>query len=383
MKVCDVVLNTIWHDPRVRKQIISYTQAGVDTVCVGVMDNRHNEQAIKALPCPVLLAPNVKENKGRGPRLLQRIKTLSNLLKEIRLVRDLIMQTRPDIIHANDLDALVPSYMAAKKLGCKLIYDTHEICLENNYIHNNRLLKLFYAHYERKIIRQVNTVVCVSHAAADYLARFYDIPLPTVVTNCCIQAEQRLDESKHPGFEVLNHGGFYDGRGYDIMVEAAPLLRDHPEVRLALRGFGYLEEQLHSRAEELSATNVTFYPRVRVDELITYASRSMVGIAITENICLNFELSVSNKLFEYAAAGLPVIMSDIPEHRLLNEKYDFGIVLPDNTPQSLAQAIIRLYTDKELYHTCRQNAIHLSNEVNWEREFQKLLDIEKGLMHSN
>ena len=29
MKVCDVVLNSIWYDPRVRKQIIEYRKQGV------------------------------------------------------------------------------------------------------------------------------------------------------------------------------------------------------------------------------------------------------------------------------------------------------------------------------------------------------------------
>ena len=110
------------------------------------------------------------------------------------------------------------------------------------------------------------------------------------------------------------------------------------------------------------------------------ASRSHVGVAITEPICLNFELSVSNKLFEYASAGLPVIMSDIPEHRYLNEKYGFGIVLPDNKPETFAQAVIRLYKDKEFYSRCAENARRLSEEVNWENEFGKLISWEKQIV---
>ncbi len=377
MKICDVVMNSVWHDPRVRKQIISYLAAGVDVVCVGLKDDRYGETNVSHVPCPVLLAENTHRVGDKGRRsVVRRIKTLTKLLREIRDVRNLILKTRPDIIHANDLNALVPSYFAARKLGCRLVYDSHEICLEEPFIYNNPLLKLFYGYYERKIIRKVDAVVCVSHAAARYLADFYQIPTPTVVTNCCISAEIVSGNEKNPGFEVLNHGHFYGGRGYDTMVEAAPLLRDYPEVQLALRGFGDMEQSLRHRAQELSATNVIFYPRVRVEQLIPFASCSMVGLAITENICLNFELSVSNKLFEYAAAGLPVIMSDIPEHRYLNEKYKFGIIIREDSPQELANAIIRLYTDKEFYRTCRQNAIRMSMDINWENEFQKLLDIE-------
>ena len=47
----------------------------------------------------------------------------------------------------------------------------------------------------------------------------------------------------------------------DIMVEALPLLRDYPEIKLALRGFGVLEESLRKRAEELGDENIVFYPK--------------------------------------------------------------------------------------------------------------------------
>ena len=122
-----------------------------------------------------------------------------------------------------------------------------------------------------------------------------------------------------------------------------------------------------------------FEPPVKVYELIPKAAEAWVGVAITEAISLNFELSVSNKLFEYAAAGLPIIMSDIPEHRYLNEKYRFGVILKSNSPQDVANAIRLLHDDKELYSTCKKNAYMLAEKVNWESEFGKLIDFEKKI----
>ena len=233
---------------------------------------------------------------------------------------------------------------------------------------------------EKHICKRINRVVCVSNAAADYLAKRYNMEKPMVVTNCSLKAEQFFSEEKNAGFEVLNHGQYHPGRGYDIMVEALPLLKDYPEIKLALRGFGILEEELRKRAKELGDDNIIFYPKVLTQELIPEASKSMVGVAITEGICINFEVSVSNKLFEYASAGLPVIMSDIPEHRYLNDKYRFGIVIRDNKPETFADAVIRLYTDKDFYDECAKNAKKLSDEINWENEFGKLLDFEKSIV---
>ena len=124
------------------------------------------------------------------------------------------------------------------------------------------------------------------------------------------------------------------------MVEAAELVKGFPDIYICVRGFGKLEEFMREQVKEKQLDQFIFYPPVNVEQLIPEAGHSRVGVAITKPVCLNFKLSVSNKLFEYAAAGLPVIMSDIPEHRYLNEKYHFGLILPDNTPQSLADAVL-------------------------------------------
>ncbi len=378
MKVCDVVCNSVWYDPRVRKQIVEYQNNGVDVVVVGQRCNRYDPERVAQIPCRanIVCIDSKFEGKQRGiVRKLWR-EHLRNAG-----IRQAVLAERPDVIHANDLDALMAIYPVYRKLGCKLIYDSHEICVENPGMMNKYRFALpLVKWYEKHMVRHLDQMVCVSHAAAAYFSKEYKIREPMVVTNCSLEKEAVAAEQKHGGFEILNHGQFYAGRGYDIMVETAPLLKECSDVKLALRGFGTMEEQLRNRVQELNADNVIFYPKVRVEELIPEASASMVGLALTEPICLNFKLSVSNKLFEYASAGLPVIMSDIPEHRYLNNKYQFGVILPEDTPGELAKAVKRLYEDREFYETCRRNAVKMSQEVNWEREFGRLIALERKLV---
>ena len=378
MRICVIVINSVWYDPRVRKQIEEYLRAGHEVRVVGHRCARYDKEKVAGIPAPT----NIVHIEKYAGRQRSPIKKLHREYLRNRALTEAIMETEPQVIHANDYDALVPAYAAAKKLGCVLVYDSHEICVENDF---NKRLPPAYIRYmrwkEARMCRRLDQMVCVSHAAAAYFAEKYKIPEPMVVTNCALARETVQATEKHVNFEILNHGQFYEGRGYDLMVEAAPLLKDLPDVRIALRGFGRIEEQLHSRVKELGAENVVFYPKVLVQELIPEAGKSHVGVAITEPICLNFMLSVSNKLFEYAAAGLPVILSDIPEHRYLNEKYDFGLILEQNTPQCFAQAVRRLYQDRALYERLRANALRLSREVNWEREFGRLIEKERELVH--
>lgn len=374
MKVCTVVINSVWYDPRVRKQISEYKNCGIDVCCVGSKCNRYDEEKIKNIPCETNITSINPKFDGKQSNVLR--KSIREILKQ-RAVTKAIIDYKPDLIHANDLNALIPAYKAAKKLHSKIIYDSHEIFVEN-------FSGKFFAPYvwylkaqEKFLCRRVDKMISVSNAAADYFKKLYNIERPTVVTNCCLARDIAQNTDKNEGFEILNHGQFYAGRGYDIMLEAAPLLKESPEIKLAIRGFGEMEEELRARKEELSASNFIFYPPVTVDKLIESASHSMVGVAITEAICLNFKLSVSNKIFEYAAAGLPVIMSDIPEHRYLNEKYEFGIILEDNSPEAFAKAALKLYSDKDFYNKCAQNARRLSNELNWENEFKKIISMCK------
>lgn len=374
MKICDVVINSIWYDPRVKKQIKSYIQNGYDIECVGVTDVRYNKEEVDKIPCGVNLVETITTKKLTLPRkIINRYRQNFGVYKEI-------LKTKADVIHANDLNALVPAYYASKKLKCKLVYDTHEIWLENNNIVNKKILRWVYSVFEKKIIGKADIVVSVSNAAAEYFKDKYNIKKPIVVTNC-IDRDRHITGNalKAEKKQLLNHGQFYAGRGYDIMIAAAPLLEKYEDLDVVLRGFGVSEQKLRNQAKETGCSNIVFEPPVRVEELIEYASKAWVALAITEPINMNFKYSVSNKIFEYAAAGLPVIMSDIPEHRYLNEKYNFGIVLRENTPVEIAKAVELLYNDKEFYNKCSENAHKLSYEVNWENEFDKIIDFVKNI----
>lgn len=378
MKVCDVVLNSIWYDPRVRKQIVEYRANNIDVVAVGLMCSRYDVEKIKRIPCETTIVKIDERYDGQQRSILKKIKR-----EKLRLnaVKKAIMNYKPDIIHANDLNALIPAYLASKKLSCKLVYDSHEINVENYTSEGKSPIAWVLKAIEKYIVKRVDLMISVSHAAAEYFASEYNVQKPMVLTNCSLQKETLAKEvDKHNGFEVINHGQFYPGRGYEEMVETAGLVAKYPDIRICVRGFGKLEDSMRAHVKEKRADNFIFYPPVNVEQLIPEAAHSHVGVAITKPICLNFKLSVSNKLFEYAAAGLPVIMSDIPEHRYLNNSYNFGLILPENTPQALANAVIRLYQDRELYRTFAGNAKRMSQELNWENEFYKLIDAEKNML---
>ena len=78
---------------------------------------------------------------------------------------------------------------------------------------------------------------------------------------------------------------------------------------------------------------------------------------------------------------MPEILSDVAEHRYLNDRYNFAIILPEVTPEAIAEAILRLKNNPTLYATLSNNAKRMSVEMNWENESMKLLDIYNRVYH--
>ena len=84
MKVCDVVVNSIWYDPRVKKQIKSYVQNGVEIECVGFKDNRYKKEEVEKIPCNVRLTEfEIKKKRSLWNKIYQMFKMNADLYKEI------------------------------------------------------------------------------------------------------------------------------------------------------------------------------------------------------------------------------------------------------------------------------------------------------------
>lgn len=371
MRISIVVSNSLKKDPRVIKQVKVALLQGHQVQFVGYRDSFFDKEFLDALGCRYDIVDLGTAYLGKLNSLWKKLK---RRLDQPRQAQKMIEDFCPDVIHANDFDMLIPAYRAAKKCKAALVYDSHEVFAENIGIAEHRLVKKIIIMLERRLVKKVDHMICVSHAASDYFCEKYKIAPPSVITNCPMRNELPLRKKATDAFEVVYQGLMVAGRGYEEFVAAAKLLPDG--IRLVLRGYGTLEPTLRKTiSEKQLEKKVRFDEPVEVRELISAASSSHAGIVVTRPVNLNFRLSVSNKVFEYAAAGLPVILSDVPEHRYLNEKYHFGIILDDVSPEKIAEAIVFLKENPDEYERMSTNAMKMFEELNWETESRKLLRI--------
>lgn len=379
MKISIVVSNSLKKDPRVIKQIKIALERGYIVQFVGYYDEFYDEDFLNNLGCKydIVYLSNKYLGKLKSPfKKIYRI-----LFKSISAYKR-ICKFNPDIIHANDFDMLSIARLAAKKCKAKLVYDSHEVFAENIGIYHKKLLKNYIILREQSLVKKVDSMISVSNAAADYFKEKYKIKRPMVITNCPMRNTIPLKEKAKDKFEVVYQGLMVLGRGYEEFVMSANKIDNG--IQLVLRGYGSIEEKIRTMIKENDFDDkVRLDKPVEVAHLISAASSSHVGIVLTRPINLNFELSISNKVFEYAAAGLPVILSDVPEHRYLNEKYNFGIIIEEVTPENIAKAVNKLYKDKELYNNLVQNAKKMAEEMVWENEAKKLIEIYNQLVEES
>lgn len=375
MKISIIVSNSLKKDPRVIKQVKVALQHGHEVQFVGYRDAFLDEDFLKQLGCRYDIVDLGDAYLGKLNSLWKKLK---RRLEHPKRAQKYIEAFHPDVIHANDFDMLIPAYRAAKKCKAALVYDSHEVFAENIGIAEHSFIKKIIIFLEKRLVKRIDRMICVSNAAAEYFREKYKIARPTVITNCPMKSDLPMQPKAEDAFEVVYQGLMVAGRGYEEFVQAAKHLPKG--VRLVLRGYGTLEPYLREMIQKDALQDrVSFVDPVEVSELIAAASSSHVGIVVTRPVNINFRLSVSNKVFEYAAAGLPVILSDVPEHRYLNEKYHFGIVLDEVTPEKIAEAIIYLKDHPEDYAEMSANAKKMFDELNWETESEKLLEIYESV----
>ncbi len=85
------------------------------------------------------------------------------------------------ILHANDIDALLPNYLIAQKLNIPLVFDSHEIFTEMPAI-QNRLSQKFWRMIEGNLVPKIEFMMTESESYAEWFHEKYKVN-PVVVRN--------------------------------------------------------------------------------------------------------------------------------------------------------------------------------------------------------
>ena len=149
-------------------------------------------------------------------------------------------------------------------------------------------------------------------------------------------------------FVALYAGAHGMSNDLGVVLEAAKQLND-TNIQIVLLGDGKEKPNLQARADEMGLTNVTFASSLPKSQMPGALAAADVCIAILKPL-EEYKTTYPNKVFDYMAAGRPVVLAIDGVIREVVEAADCGIFAMPGDSSALADAIRKLAEDKEKAH---------------------------------
>jgi len=148
-------------------------------------------------------------------------------------------------------------------------------------------------------------------------------------------------------FVAMYAGALGMANDIETILRAAQHLRSKPEIKIVLVGDGKERTNLEAKAKTMRISNVLFVGAVPKQEMPNALAASNVCIATLRNIPM-FRMPYPNKVFDYLAAGRPIVLGIDGEIRKVVDNARAGIFVPPGDDNALAQAIVVLHCNRRM-----------------------------------
>jgi len=345
------------------KQCAGLAKAGLKTHLV-VADGLGNERKM------AVLIHDVGLPKGRKQRMLTA--PMKVMLKALSLKADIYQIHDPE---------LIPVAMLLKVISGKpVIYDIHE-CYPELFLHKE-YLSVFQGKLVSAIIRQLEKLAVsffdASIAATEHISEQFKQVL--VLHNYPLLSEWQNVPDTPQRFHSRNIcylGSITRERGLTQLVKALELVDCTLHLAGAYEPKEYREELAKLRGFE-KVIEYGYVNRVQAAELL---AKCAIGVVFLER-CPNYIHSLATKMFEYMAAGLPIIVSDLPANVKLLDRAGCGRYLDPMESKNIAKAIEELLSEPEkLSLMGAKGKSMVTQELSWEAEEPKYHSLVQALLY--
>lgn len=305
---------------------------------------------------------------------------------------------RPDAIVATSMPptSCAMGIHLARKWGCRGIAEIADLWPESIVAygiagpHNPAVIGLRWL--EKWIYKKADAVIFTMEGAYDYIREQNwekEIPQSKV---CYINNGVDLEQFDHNRenfqmqdpdledpeiFKAVYTGSIRKVNNLGLLLDAAKEVRD-PRIKFLIWGDGDERPMLEQRVREEQITNVVFKGRVEKTYIPYITSRADLNLAHnTPSVLFRFGISF-NKLFDYLAAGKPVL-SDFPCPYNPAVDGGAGIAVESADPKEIARAVEQFVSlDPESYQMYCRKARKTAEAYDFRRLTEKLLRVIKA-----
>ena len=364
-KVSLSVINDLVTDNRVHKVAVSLQKMGFEPVLIGRLLPESHEVN--------------RDYRIHRMKLLFRKGAMFYFEYNLRLLFYLL-KSKVDIFVSNDLDTLPANYLASRIKRKPLVYDSHEYFTEVPELIGRPVVKAVWTGLEKLLVSRVDAAYTVCDSIAEVYRNLYKVDFK-VVRNLpvCAATEQITDPmtSSHrmgnSSKVILYQGALNLGRSVGTAIRAMQYLEG---AELWLAGDGDLTNELKELVVEMKLeSKVKFLGRLPLHQLCKVTRHADLGISLEEDLGLNYRFALPNKLFDYIQAGVPVLVSNLPEMRHIVEHYQIGMIAETYQWKSISELMNIALFDQEKRQVWKRNLPKAAKELCWENEEKVLQDI--------
>ncbi|MDZ8023458.1 MAG: glycosyltransferase family 4 protein [Nostoc sp. DedQUE11] len=259
-----------------------------------------------------------------------------NNLKRIRILRNAIINSNPDVVISFMSKININSLLATRWLNIPVIVSERSNPGKSSLGWNWQQLRQWTYSFADKIVFQ-------TQRARDYFPlklqkKSSIIPNMVVLPPIKKQSLDKLSTER----SLIAMGRFVPEKGFDLLLQAFAKVKDnYPQWTLTILGDGKLRPELESLCKQLGLSDRVYFPGMVNN---TYAFLQQAELFIMSS---RFE-GFPNAICEAMACGLPIISTDCPSgpREIIRDGID-GILVPNEDVSALAIAMERLMSNEQ------------------------------------
>jgi glycosyltransferase involved in cell wall biosynthesis len=402
-RICLITPGHLATNPRIVKEADALSEAGFDVSVItgdyldwGRMADRefvdrpwHSDRKVGFGPLTPKATYVVQTARRRFARILVKRGLHAPAVIESAqhpISRDLIRVAKSvsaDLYIAHYVAALPAAARAAARHGAKFAFDAEDFHLgdfpDNAEFDFERML---VRAIEQRYLRGCAYLTAASPGIAKAYSSTYGLPMPTVVLN--VFPKSQAPKTPTPAGTAAPGPSLYwfsqtigPDRGLETGLEALSLSVARPHLYIR----GHLAHEFSLEIKRLAlklgvSEQVHFLDLAPPSEMAMLASAYDMGFVSETGSTRNRKIALTNKLFSFLLAGVPVAASAIPAHQQLFDGEDPIFLYEPADAKELAMTIDQHLLDRPRLRKLRQLAWQLGQDrYNWDREKDNLLAI--------